>query len=159
MATLNQVTLLGNCTRDPEMRFSTGGLAICSWGLAINTFSGSGENKKQDTCFIDLACFGRTAEIAGEYLKKGDPVLVTGKLRYETWEGQDGQKRSKHSVVVDQIQLMGKATTDEGSPPHDALPPARTPAPATATKNPVRRQAAAATGPAPLLEDDDDIPF
>lgn len=158
MPSFNQITLLGNCTRDPEMRFSTGGLAICSLGLAVNTMSGSSENRKQDTCFIDLTCFGRTAEIAGEYLKKGDPVLVTGKLRYETWEGQDGQKRSKHSVVVDSLQLMGKAAPDEPGTPAETPRPHTAP-PASGTKAPGRRQAA--TTPTPPVDDldKDDIPF
>lgn len=156
MPSFNQITLLGNCTRDPEMRFSQAGLPIGSISLAVNSFSGSGEQRKQETCFIDVTFFGRLAEIASEYLKKGDPVLVSGRLRYETWEGQDGMKRSKHSVIAEQLQLMARSISEDTAPGNpttptpDAAPPEK-PQPRT------RAKAAPATASAPDLEDD--IPF
>ena len=157
MPAFNQITLLGNCTRDPEMRFSQAGLPIGSVSLAVNSFSGSGEQRKQETCFIDVTFFGRVAEIASEYLKKGDPVLVSGRLRYETWEGQDGMKRSKHSVIAEQLQLMARSISEDVESGHgkNAMPSQ----PAPADKPPTRSRAKAAPVIVSEPDPEDDIPF
>ncbi len=157
MPSFNQITLLGNCTRDPEMRFTANGLPVCSVSLAVNSFSGSGDERKQDTCFIDVTFFRRVAEIASEYLKKGDPVLVSGRLKYDTWEGQDGQKRSKHSVIAEQLQLMARSISEEGETGHgkQATQPQSPPTDKTPTRS--RSKAAPVTASTPDLEDD--IPF
>ena len=156
MPAFNQITLLGNCTREPEMRFTANGIPVCSVSLAVNSFSGSGDERKQDTCFIDVTFFRRVAEIASEYLKKGDPVLVSGRLKYDTWEGQDGTKRSKHSVIAEQLQLMARSISEETAPGNPTTP---TPAAATPEKPQPRPRAKAA--PAAVAEPDleDDIPF
>ena len=98
MASLNNVVLLGNLTRDPEVRYTPSGTPVATLGLAVNNRMKQGDEWKDDPCFIDVVVFGKQAESCGEYLSKGQPVLVEGRLRYRTWEGQDGQKRSKHEV-------------------------------------------------------------
>ena len=108
MASYNRVILMGNVTRDLEIRYIPSGTAVMDLGLAV---SEKRKNNKTDewieeTVFVDVTLWGRTAEIAGEYLSKGSPVFIDGRLRYETWE-QDGQKRSKLKVVCDRMQLIG----------------------------------------------------
>ena len=116
MASLNQVTLIGNCTRDPELKVLQSGMSVCEVGIAVNEKYKSGNEWKEDVCFIDITFFGRTAEIANEYLAKGEPVCIVGKLKLSQWE-KDGQKRSKHSVVADKMQLLSSrnAPPDESS--------------------------------------------
>ncbi|MCC6781824.1 MAG: single-stranded DNA-binding protein [Planctomycetes bacterium] len=106
MANFNKVILLGNLTRDPELKYTQGGQAIAKFGLAVSRkYTQNGETKEQ-VCFVDITAWGRTAEIVNEYAKKGKPILVEGRLDYQTWE-KDGQKRSKHEVVAENIQLLG----------------------------------------------------
>lgn len=123
MASFNQILLIGNLTRDPDMRFLTSGAQLASFGLAVSRrYTSSGE-QKEEVLFIDITAFGRLAEIASEYLAKGSPVLVSGRLRYEHWTTDDGQKRSKHSVTADIIQFLGRrgdaGSTTESSEPDD----------------------------------------
>ena len=107
MASLNKVILLGNLTRDPELRYAPNGTAVARFGLAVNTQrTGQGEDRKEEVCFVDIVAFGRQAETASEYLSKGRPALVEGRLQWRSWEGQDGQKRSKHEVIAERIQFM-----------------------------------------------------
>ena len=108
MASLNHVVLLGNLTRDPEVRYTPSGTPVATLGLAVNNRVKQGDEWKDDPCFIDIVVFGKQAESCGEYLSKGQPVLVEGRLRYRTWEGQDGQKRSKHEVTAFRVQFMPK---------------------------------------------------
>jgi single-strand DNA-binding protein len=109
MASLNNIVLLGNLTRDPEVRYTPSGTPVATLGLAVNNRIKQGDEWKDDPCFIDVVVFGKQAESCGEYLSKGQPVLVEGRLRYRTWEGQDGQKRSKHEVSAFRVQFMPKA--------------------------------------------------
>jgi single-strand DNA-binding protein len=95
MASLNNVILMGNLTRDPEVRYTTSGTPVATLGLAVNNRMKQGDEWKDDPCFIDVVVFGKQAESCGEYLSKGQPVLVEGRLRYRSWEGQDGQRRSR----------------------------------------------------------------
>jgi single-strand DNA-binding protein len=108
MPNLNKVLLMGNLTRDPELRYTPGGLGITSFGLAVNTPMGKDDsgNAKTETLFVDLVAFGRVAETIAEYLKKGAPIYVEGRLRYRTWEDNNGNKRSKHEVVVNNFQFL-----------------------------------------------------
>ena len=129
MPSYNHITLLGNCTRDPELRYAKSGTPVCTLGLATTHISGTGDDRREDTCFVDITFFGRTAEIASEYTAKGTQILVSGRLQYQTWEAQDGSKRSKHVVIGEQLQLLQRA-------------PAAVPAPETAT-------ASTATAPDP----------
>jgi single-strand DNA-binding protein len=114
MASLNKVFLLGNLTRDPELRYMPNGTPVSSFGLAVNRRYRQGDEWKDEVCFVDIVAFSRQAEIAGEYLSKGRLALIEGRLRWRTWESQDGQKRSKHEVVADMIHLMPR-TRDEGT--------------------------------------------
>jgi len=113
MANFNKVILIGNLTRDPELRYTPSGSAVTTLGLAINHKYKQGDEWKEDTCFIDCVVFGKRAESCNEYLNKGAPVLVEGRLRWRSWEGQDGQKRSKHEVVANNIQFIPRGP---GSP-------------------------------------------
>src|SRR2546423_9138657 len=109
MASFNKVILLGNVTRDPEIRYTPKGTAVTELGMAVNRVynTDSGE-KREEVTFVDVTLWGRTAEIAGEYLKKGRPVLIEGRLQLDTWDDkQSGQKRSKLKVVADGLQLIG----------------------------------------------------
>lgn len=109
MASFNKVILLGNLTRDPEVRYTPKGSAVCDIGLAVNRiYSTEAGEKREETTFVDVTLWGRTAEIAGEYLKKGRPVLIEGRLQLDTWDDkQSGQKRSKLKVVGEGLQLIG----------------------------------------------------
>ena len=107
MASFNRVVLLGNLTRDIEVRYLQSGMAVADIGLALNDRR-KGQNGEwiEETTFVDVTLWGRTAEVAGEYLSKGSPLLVEGRLKYDTWE-KDGQKRSKLSVVCERMQMVG----------------------------------------------------
>jgi single-strand DNA-binding protein len=150
MANFNKVILAGNLTRDPELRYTPKGTAIAKIGLAINRKwrSESGE-MKDETTFVDVDAFGKTAETIGQYLKKGRPVLVEGRLRYETWEDkQSGQKRSKLGVVMESFQFMDSGRGENAPSDAPAARPAR-PAAAPAAE-PVEGD-----GP----PESDDVPF
>lgn len=103
----NKVVLVGNLTRDVEIRYSQSGSAIGNVGIAVNRRwkSQTGE-QKDETMFIDLTFFGRTAEIANQYLRKGSKVLVDGRLVFQQWTAQDGSKRSKHAITVENLQML-----------------------------------------------------
>ena len=109
MASFNKVILMGNLTRDPELKYLPSGSAVANVGIAVNrnwTDRESGE-KREEVCFVDLEAFGRNAETMNEYLQKGRPVLIEGRLRYRTWETDDGQRRGKHDVYVERFQFVG----------------------------------------------------
>ena len=109
MASLNKVMLIGNLTRDPEIKYTPKGTAIADIGLAVNrNYTTESGEKREEVTFIDVTLWGRTAEIVGEYCKKGRPLFVEGRLQLDQWDDkQTGQKRSKLKVVGDNIQLLG----------------------------------------------------
>jgi single-strand DNA-binding protein len=109
MASFNKVMLLGNLTRDPEVKYTPKGSAVADIGLAVNrTYTTDGGEKREETTFVDVTMWGRQAEIAGEYLKKGRPLFVEGRLQLDTWDDkQTGQKRSKLRVVCENFQMLG----------------------------------------------------
>lgn len=107
MASYNRVILVGNLTRDIELKYTPGGTAVTDIGLAVNDRRKSASGEWVDeTTFVDVTLWGRTAEVASEYLGKGSPILVEGRLKLDTWE-TDGQKRSKLRVVCDRMQMLG----------------------------------------------------
>src|ERR1043165_9244428 len=109
-ANFNKVILLGNLTRDPQVRYIPSGTAVAEIGLAVNRywFDKQSNSRKEETTFVDVTLWGRQAEVAGEYLSKGRPVLIEGRLQLDTWEDkQSGQKRSKLRVVGEQMQMLG----------------------------------------------------
>jgi len=109
MSSFNKVILLGNLTRDPELRFTPKGTAVAKLGLAVNrVWTNEGGEKKEEVTFVDVDVFGRTAENCGQYLKKGRPVLIEGRLKLDQWDDkQSGQKRSKLGVVAETVQFLG----------------------------------------------------
>ena len=118
MASFNRVILLGNVTRDPELRYISTGSAVTEIGLAVNDRrkTASGE-WVEETTFVDVTLWGRTAEVAGEYVTKGAPLLIEGRLKLDTWE-KDGKKNSKLRVVCDRMQLLGsKSDGSKGDGP------------------------------------------
>lgn len=141
MASFNRVILMGNLTRDPEVRYTPGGTAVTDLGLAVNRqwFDKNANEKKEDVTFLDVTLWGRTAEIAGEYLSKGRPVLIEGRLQMDTWQDKDtGQNRSKLKVVGENMTLLpsgggGGDRGQTGGPHHNKAPsqqqaPAESPA-------------------------------
>ena len=153
MASFNKVILVGNLTRDPELRYTPKGTAIAKIGVAVNrVWTNEAGEKKEEVTFVDVDVFGRTAENVGQYMRKGRPILVEGRLRLDQWDDkQTGQKKSKLGVVAETVQFLGSAPgAGEGSTP--AAPR-------------VQRPAAAPSAPAaePVEGDgppeSDDVPF
>src|SRR5204863_315342 len=109
MASFNKVILLGNLTRDPEVRYTPKGTAVTDLGLAVNrTYTADNGEKREEVTFVDVTFWGRTAEVAGEYLKKGRPVFVEGRLQLDSWDDkQSGQKRTKLKVIGENMQMLG----------------------------------------------------
>ena len=107
MADLNVVILVGRLTRDPELRYTPSGTAVTSFGLAVNNRRKVGDEWKEEPCFVDVKIFGRMAETSSEFLSKGRPVAIEGRLSYSKWE-KDGQTRSKHEVIANNIQFLGQ---------------------------------------------------
>ena len=102
----NKVVLVGNLSRDIEIRYAQSGSAIANTAIAVTRkFTQNGE-RKEEVCFIDITFFGRSAEVANQYLRKGSKVLIEGRLNFDQWVAQDGSKRSKHSVIVETMQMM-----------------------------------------------------
>jgi single-strand DNA-binding protein len=106
MASYNRVVLVGNLTRDPELRYIPSGTAVSDIGLAVNDRVKRGDQWVDETTFVDITLWGRTAEIANEYLSKGSPVLIEGRLKLDRWE-KDGQKHSKLKVIGERMQMLG----------------------------------------------------
>ena len=109
MASFNKVILLGNLTRDPEVRYTPKGSAVCDLGIAVNRqYTLDSGEKREEVTYVDVVLWSRLAEIAGEYLKKGRPVFIEGRLQLDTWDDkQSGQKRSKLRVIGETMQLLG----------------------------------------------------
>ena len=164
MANLNKVMLIGNLTRDPEIKYTPKGTAIAAFGLAVNrNYTTETGEKREEVTFIDLEAYGRVAEIIGEYCKKGRPLFVEGRLKLDTWDDKtSGQKRSKTKVVVENIQLLGgrEGGPGGGGPPSDVAEYADS----QASSPPPARRAAPSQSPRPPADPDldaapDDIPF
>jgi len=110
----NKVILVGNLTRDIELRYSQSGMGIANTAIATSRkFTSNGE-KKEEVCFVDITFFARSAEIANQYLRKGSKILVEGRLNFDQWVDQNGQKRSKHSVVVETMQMLDSKGDNQG---------------------------------------------
>ncbi len=156
-ANFNKVILAGNLTRDPELRYTPKGLAIAKIGLAINRkWRNEAGEMKDETTFVDVDAFGKTAETIGQYLKKGRPILIEGRLRYETWDDKTtGAKRSKLGVVMDSFQFIdsgNRGDTEGGASGAPAAPRAQRPAPSASAP-----AAEPVEGDGP--PESDDVPF
>jgi single-strand DNA-binding protein len=153
MASFNKVILMGNLTRDPELRYTPKGTAIAKIGLALNRnwTSESGE-KKEEVTFVDVDVFGRTAENVGQYMRKGRPILIEGRLRLDQWDDkQTGQKKSKLGVVAETVQFLGSAP---GGGEGGAAAAPRAARPAAASSAPAAPESGDSEPP-----HDDDVPF
>ena len=146
MASYNRVLLMGNLTRNPEIRYTPSGTAVADLGLAVNeSFKNKAGETVERTCFVDVVVWSRQAETAAEYLHKGSPVFVEGRLQLDQWENQEGEKRSKLRVRADRVQFLG--SPDKGAEYADA------PAALSADHTPP------SDAPAPEAADEYDVPF
>lgn len=149
MASFNKVILLGNLTRDPEVRYTPKGSAVCDLGIAVNrNYTTEGGEKREEVTYVDVVLWARLAEIAGEYLKKGRPVFIEGRLQMDSWDDkQTGQKRTRLRVVGESMQLLGGRPGGAGasSDTHgESRQPAAPPKPSASTR---------------AEPDEDEIPF
>ena len=157
MANFNKVILAGNLTRDPELRYTPKGLAIAKLGLAVNRrWTNEAGEQKEDVLFVDVDAFGKQAETIGQYLRKGRPILIEGRLRLDTWDDkQSGQKKSKLGVVLETFQFLDSGNREGGAGGAPSAPGA---APAARPARP-----AASAPPAEPGGDEppqgDDVPF
>ncbi len=163
MASLNKVMLIGNLTRDPEVKYTPKGTAVAEIAIAINrNFTGADGQKKEEVTYIDVTLWERLAEIAGEYLKKGRPVFIEGRLQLDTWDDKaTGQKRSRLRVRAEQMQLLGSRESGGGGSqpaPHDEEEGGSS-RPASPPRSAPRPAAPGRPKPAEPDEEADDIPF
>jgi single-strand DNA-binding protein len=148
MASFNKVILAGNLTRDPELRYTPKGTAVAKIGLAVNrTWTGEDGQKREEVSFIDVEAWGRQGEVIAQYLKKGRPLLIEGRLKLDTWEDKNTkQKQSKLKVVLESFSFIDSKPSDAGAAP----PPQRSAASSAPAAEPVE-------GDAP--PEGDDVPF
>jgi single-strand DNA-binding protein len=147
MANFNKVILAGNMTRDPELSYTPSNTAVCKFGIAVNRkwFSKADNAQREETMFIDCVAWSKSAEIINQYMRKGRPILIEGRLVLDTWTSNEGQKRSRHTVTVDTFQFLGGAPSQGGASqsggdreasnvahhaPQESAPPPAPPAPA-----------------------------
>ena len=157
MASFNKVILLGNLTRDPETRVTANGNTICKLGMAVSrVYSTRDGERKEETTFVDIDAFGKQAEVITKYMRKGRPLMVEGRLRLDQWETNEGQKRSKLGVVLENFQFVGGRDDNGGgdrsggnSGGYESSSPPKKSAPATPS------------APADKSDDslDEDVPF
>ena len=154
MANLNKVLLMGNLTRDPEVRYTPKGTAVTELGIAVNRiYTGESGEKREEVTFVDVTVWGRTAENVGEYLRKGRPVFIEGRLQLDSWEDkQSGQKRNKLRVVADNVQFLGSRSGGGGGPEEGGEAP-------RSSLGSGARKAPPPKGSEPAEPDDDEIPF
>ena len=150
MPNYNKVILMGNLTRDPEVKYTSGGTAIAKLGMAINrTWTNKEGQKQEETTFVDVDAFGRQAEVIGQYLKKGRPVMIEGRLKLDQWDDkQTGQKRSKLGVTLEGFQFLD--SRGEGGGGGQGY---QSDAPAAGASS------ASASAPAANIPEEDDVPF
>jgi single-strand DNA-binding protein len=123
MANFNKVLLMGNLTRDPQLSYLPSQTAVVEFGLATNRkYKGQDGSMKEDTCFVDCQAFGKTAENINKYCKKGNPLFVEGRLKFDSWTAQDGTKRSKHRVTVENFQFLSSGGQSGGAPASQSSP-------------------------------------
>ncbi|MEC8929211.1 MAG: single-stranded DNA-binding protein [Verrucomicrobiota bacterium] len=147
MPNYNKVILMGNLTRDPEVKYTSGGTAIAKLGMAINRrWRGQDGQQQEETTFVDVDAFGRQAETVGQYLKKGRPIMIEGRLKYDQWDDkQTGQKRSKLGVVLERFEFLDSRADGGGGGGYDGVN--------SGGGSPAASQP---SGPPP---EDDDVPF
>jgi single-strand DNA-binding protein len=151
MANYNKVILIGNLTRDPQMSYLPSQTPVAELGLAVNRrWRGQDNQQREETCFVDCRAYGKQAETINQYMSKGQPILIEGRLQFDQWEGKDGTKRSKHRVVVERFQFLGGAGQGNTGPRSAGAPAQARPAQDNSQEP--------EPGPYPQ-EPGDDIPF
>jgi single-strand DNA-binding protein len=157
MASFNKVILIGNLTRDPELRYTPKGTAIAKIALAVNrTWRTETGETKEEVTYVDIDAFGKQAETLGQYMKKGRPIMVEGRLRLDTWEDkQTNQKRSRLGVVMESFQFLDFNRAAEGAPSPSAAPRPKPAAPSGTGTAPEPEAPAAESIP----PEEDDVPF
>ena len=131
MANYNKVIMIGNLTRDPELRYLPSQTAVCELGLAVNRrWKGADGQQREETCFVDCTAFGKPGEVIKQYMAKGRSIMIEGRLQLDTWEGKDGTKRSKHRIVIENFQFLGGAQGGGANNPRSNREPSQAPAPA-----------------------------
>ena len=108
MVGFNKVILIGNLTRNPELRYTPSGTPVANFGLAVNRRFKQADDQKEEVCYIDIVVFGKQAELCGQYLSKGDGAIIDGRLQQRRWETDEGQRRSKHEVVAQSVTFLPK---------------------------------------------------
>lgn len=162
MPGFNKVILLGNLTRDPQLKYLPNNTPVCELGLAVSRRWRDREgNMRDEVCFVDLTAFGRQAETLNQYMSKGKPILIEGRLKLDTWQAQDGTRRSKHSVVIDHFQFVGSRDGGGGyaQPRHGGSTDYAQPPASGGYSQPAPQPPPAATPEAPPPPSEDDIPF
>jgi single-strand DNA-binding protein len=161
MASFNKVILMGNLTRDPELRVTPKGTAVCQIGLAVNSsYKDKEGNAREETTFVDVDVFGRQAEVIAKYMNKGRPILVEGRLKLDTWESKEGEKRSKLKVILDNFQFVGSGP---GRGEGESGPGGGGSGNFEENTPPARPASRGSSGPAPAARnesiDEQDVPF
>ncbi len=165
MASVNKVILIGNLTRDPEIKYTPKGMAVAEVGLAVNRKYKVENEMREEVTFLDVTFWGKQAEVVGQYMKKGRPMYIEGRLQLDTWDDkQTGQKRSKLRVVAEDFQFLGGkdgggGRSDEGGGGggYDVAPGCRPPQRQSGPAQPARQQDTNAFPPG--LDEEDEIPF
>ncbi len=161
MASYNKVLLMGNLTRDPEVRYTPKGTAIANLGLAVNrTYTTDSGEQKEEVTFVDIEVWGRQAETSGQYLAKGRPVFIEGRLRLDSWEDKEtGQKRNKMKVVAERVQFLGTPKADaefsDQSPESDRFSKQKS----AGSEQPFAQGAVSEKASGAVAASDDNIPF
>ena len=163
MSSFNKVILLGNLTRDPEMRVTVNGNSICKLGLAVSrTYNTRDGERREETAFIDIDAFGKQAEVIAKYMRKGRPIMIEGRLKFDQWETNEGQKRSKLGVILENFQFIGgRDDGKSGGGLEDSSPPARAQADSADSSNADTDANTTSTDTAATSDDalDQDVPF
>lgn len=156
MASLNKVLLIGNLTRDPEVRMMSSGRPVCNFGIALNrSYKDSEGNKREEVTFVDVECFGPRAEAVGRFFSKGRPIFIEGRLKLDQWESKEGEKRSAIRVVLDNFEFVDSGKSDGSSSPNDSIPqPTRAPDALESSVSPPKEDS-----PPTDPDLDEDVPF
>jgi len=150
MASLNRVLLIGNLTRDPEVRMMSSGRPVCNFGLALNrSYKDSEGNRKEETTFVDVECFGPRAEAVARFFSKGRPIFVEGRLKLDQWESKEGEKRSALRVVLDNFEFVDSGKSDQSSHDTPSLSSPSTPPSSSPQIDPIKDD----------IDLDEDVPF
>jgi single-strand DNA-binding protein len=156
MASLNKVLLIGNLTRDPDVRMLSNGRPVCNFGLALNrNYKDAEGNRKEEVTFVDVECYGPRAEAVGRFFTKGRSIFVEGRLKLDQWESKEGEKRSAIRVVLDNFEFVDSKQDGQSSVDRQSLSPSNS----SPTPQSVPEVSNENSGPSPDPDLDEDVPF